>query len=507
MGTTGEDADYTGTDFNARTGLIPRTVSHIFQRAEDLRAASGPGASWECRLSFLELYNEEIIDLLSGSGVQISIREERDGRIIWSGVREAKVRNLAEVMQLLYEGSARRKTGETGMNATSSRSHAIFSLTLVQKRRSNAMSPSASQSIPEVSTPTRQLKRPTSMIGMASSRSPTPSGSRPGGPPTAFGKGSSGLPRPSSFMGPSPSEGDFIVVTSKFNMVDLAGSERLKRTAAQGERMKEGISINSGLLALGNVISTRMSLILILCSSDTQWRILSRQKDISPIETRSSQGCCKVGLRAFQCVVVLTSDSIGGNALTTMIACVSPIEYNINETINTIKYASRARNIKNVAKINAVEAGWDDVEHLQTLVTKLRKQIATIDVQGGAKTPVTATRSDDMGSEKLLQRLAELQREHTEVCLCSLSSTRPYHQLYDRYLAKCSENMRLTSEIRNAKPGDGDALDRFNETVEPVILEYEKVVGALNKQLDELRAELVSLSVAPDTTLAEILRR
>jgi len=53
--------------------------------------------------------------------------------------------------------------------------------------------------------------------------------------------------------------------------------------------------------------------------------------------------------------------------------------------------------------------------------------------------------------------------------------------------------MRLTSELRNSRPGDGDALDRFNETVEPVILEYEKVVGALNKQLDELRAELVSI--------------
>jgi len=51
--------------------------------------------------------------------------------------------------------------------------------------------------------------------------------------------------------------------------------------------------------------------------------------------------------------------------------------------------------------------------------------------------------------------------------------------------------MRLTSELRNANPGDGDAMDKFNETVEPVILEYEKVVGALNQQLDELRAELV----------------
>lgn len=99
-----------------------------------------------------------------------------------------------------------------------------------------------------------------------------------------------------------------------------------------------------------------------------------------------------------------------------MIACVSPVEYNINETINTIKYASRARNIKNTAKVNAVEVGWDDVEHLQTTVLKLRKQLATIDAEGGVRS-VTAVggRRDELGSEKLLHRLAELQREHTEV--------------------------------------------------------------------------------------------
>lgn len=106
-----------------------------------------------------------------------------------------------------------------------------------------------------------------------------------------------------------------------------------------------------------------------------------------------------------------------------MIACVSPVEYNIAETLNTIKYASRARNIKNAAKVNAVEAGWDDVEHLQNTVLKLRKQLAQIEVDGGS-----LVRSDQPAgasgvisqdahrqSEKLIQRLAELQKEHTDV--------------------------------------------------------------------------------------------
>ena len=255
MGTTGESVDYAGTTFTARTGLIPRTVQAIFESAEAIRQSSGPSASWDCRLSFLELYNEEIIDLLSGSNISITIREERDGRIIWSGIKEVKVRSLGEVMALLQDGSERRKTGETSMNASSSRSHAIFSLTLVQRRRANSDGVA-----PKSPTTSGTLRRPSSAIGLNArdTRSPTPSGSRI--PPSSFhtpGKG--GLPRPNSMQIPVQRDDDMVVVTSKFNMVDLAGSERLKRTAAQGERMKEGISINSGLLALGNVISTRES--------------------------------------------------------------------------------------------------------------------------------------------------------------------------------------------------------------------------------------------------------
>ncbi|KAK8864351.1 hypothetical protein IAR55_001598 [Kwoniella newhampshirensis] len=454
MGTTGDDVDYHGTEFTPRTGLIPRTVQAIFERAEDIRHQSGPGATWECRLSFLELYNEEIIDLLSGTGVAITIREERDGRIVWAGVREVKVKSLAEVMNLLQEGSERRKTGETTMNASSSRSHAIFSLTLIQKRRiGQAASPTRSE------TPTRQLRRPSSTIGFPGSasatglRSPTPSGSR-GGPPSSFGRLTPS--RPASLMlGPPVNGGgssggdDYTIVTSKFNMVDLAGSERLKRTAAHGDRMKEGISINSGLSALGNVISTLSDPI----------------KAGGHVPYRDSK------------LTRMLQDSIGGNALTTMIACVSPIEANIGETINTVKYASRARNIRNVSKINQVEAGWDDVEHLQSTVLKLRKQLTALEMEDGKG---STSEESLKQSEKLILRLAELQKEHTE--------------LYDQYLQKCSENIRLSSELRNRAPGDSDALNDFNETVEPVILEYEKVVSALNQQLDELRDELSAMN-------------
>lgn len=175
-----------------------------------------------------------------------------------------------------------------------------------------------------------------------------------------------------------------MVITSKFNMVDLAGSERLKRTAAQGDRMKEGISINSGLLALGNVIST----------------LSDPVKSRGHIPYRDSK------------LTRMLQDSIGGNALTTMIACISPIEANIGETLNTIKYASRARNIRNSAKVNQVEAGWDDLEYLQNAVLKLRKQVIALEAEGKES---RMSENDLKQSEKLTRRLAELQKEHTEV--------------------------------------------------------------------------------------------
>src|SRR5205085_3578184 len=119
-----------------------------------------------------------------------------------------------------------------------------------------------------------------------------------------------------------------------------------------GERAKEGISINSGLSALGNVISAL---------GDP-----TKAKHTTHIPYRDSK------------LTRLLQDSLGGNAQTLMIACVSSAEYNISETVNTLKYANRARNIKNVATINQEEDGWNDLEHLQNLVLKLRNEIKAL---------------------------------------------------------------------------------------------------------------------------------
>uniref|UniRef100_A0A2K5CZV5 Kinesin family member 7 n=1 Tax=Aotus nancymaae TaxID=37293 RepID=A0A2K5CZV5_AOTNA len=121
---------------------------------------------------------------------------------------------------------------------------------------------------------------------------------------------------------PRPAAGQLLV--SKFHFVDLAGSERVLKTGSTGERLKESIQINSSLLALGNVISAL---------GDPQSRG-------SHIPYRDSK------------ITRILKDSLGGNAKTVMIACVSPSSSDFDETLNTLNYASRAQNIRNRATVN-----------------------------------------------------------------------------------------------------------------------------------------------------------
>jgi hypothetical protein len=112
---------------------------------------------------------------------------------------------------------------------------------------------------------------------------------------------------------------DYLI--AKMHLVDLAGSERAKRTGAEGARFKEGISINQGLFALGKVISA----------------LVDNQKHVPYRDSKLTR---------------LLQDSLGGNSHTAMIACISPADINLEETLNTLKYADRARHIKNKPVVN-----------------------------------------------------------------------------------------------------------------------------------------------------------
>lgn len=223
-----------------------------------------------------------------------------------------------------------------------------------------------------------------------------------------------------------------------------------------GDRIKEGISINSGLLALGNVISALGD------------PARAKSNTASHIPYRDSK------------LTRLLQDSLGGNAHTLMIACVSPAEWNAGETVNTLKYANRARNIKNRAVVNEREDGWDDVEWLQNTVTRLRKDLKTLKE---GKLPVGPIQDSDVAEgagKRVLAQFTELQSK--------------YEDLREKYVERSEELGRLRGELgekhRSGAGGSISGTAKYEEIVGPVIEEYEKAIATMEAELNLNRAAL-----------------
>ncbi|XP_026891699.1 kinesin-like protein KIF21A isoform X7 [Acinonyx jubatus] len=313
-GQTGAGKTYTmGTGFDVNIieeeqGIISRAVKHLFKSIEEKKHTAIknglPPPDFKVNSQFLELYNEEVLDLFDttrdidakNKKSNIRIHEDSTGGIYTVGVTTRTVNTESEMMQCLKLGALSRTTASTQMNVQSSRSHAIFTIHLCQTR----MCP---QIDAENVTDNKVISESSQM-------------------------------------------NEFETLTAKFHFVDLAGSERLKRTGATGERAKEGISINCGLLALGNVISA----------------LGDKSKRATHVPYRDSK------------LTRLLQDSLGGNSQTIMIACVSPSDRDFMETLNTLKYANRARNIKNKVMVNQDRAS-QQINALRSEITRLQMEL------------------------------------------------------------------------------------------------------------------------------------
>ncbi|XP_074231139.1 kinesin-like protein KIF21A isoform X12 [Camelus bactrianus] len=313
-GQTGAGKTYTmGTGFDVNIieeeqGIISRAVKHLFKGIEEKKHTSMknglPPPDFKVNAQFLELYNEEVLDLFDttrdidakNKKSNIRIHEDSAGGIYTVGVTTRTVNTESEMMQCLKLGALSRTTASTQMNVQSSRSHAIFTIHLCQTRI-------CPQIDAENATDNKVISESSQM-------------------------------------------NEFETLTAKFHFVDLAGSERLKRTGATGERAKEGISINCGLLALGNVISA----------------LGDKSKRATHVPYRDSK------------LTRLLQDSLGGNSQTIMIACVSPSDRDFMETLNTLKYANRARNIKNKVMVNQDRAS-QQISALRGEITRLQMEL------------------------------------------------------------------------------------------------------------------------------------
>jgi len=233
-------------------GILPNTFEYIFNSVD----TASENVEFLVRASFLEVYMDEVYDLLNSSQQRKKMKLKLDAnkKAYVAELTTVVVKSPQELFNLLVEGQRQRRVGATAMNKGSSRSHSIFTITV------------------ETSTV-------------------------------------------------DPSSGARSFKQGKLNLVDLAGSERQSKTHAEGERMEEANFINLSLSTLGNVIKA----------------LASKASHVPYRESKLTR---------------LLEDSLGGNTKTAMIANIGPANSNFAETMSTLRYADRAKSIKNKPRIN-----------------------------------------------------------------------------------------------------------------------------------------------------------
>ncbi|XP_046834716.1 kinesin-like protein Klp98A isoform X1 [Vespa crabro] len=287
-GQTGSGKTFTMMGTPESQGLIPRICKTLFAR---MAAGKESGASYRTEVSFLEIHNERVKDLLRIDQTQshsLRVREHPKRGPYVQDLSSHLVYDYSDIQECMVRGNTHRTTASTNMNDVSSRSHAIFTITFVQAGLSE---------------------------------------------------------------GNMPSE-----TVSKVHLVDLAGSERANATGATGQRLKEGAHINKSLVTLGSVIS---ALAEVSSSGDTS----SSKRNVF-IPYRDSV------------LTWLLKDSLGGNSKTIMIAAISPADCNYGETLSTLRYANRAKNIINKPTINEdpnvklIRELREEIQKLKSLIGK-----------------------------------------------------------------------------------------------------------------------------------------
>ncbi|XP_058088243.1 kinesin-like protein KIN-5C [Magnolia sinica] len=274
-------------------GVIPRAVKQIFDTLES------QNAEYSVKVTFLELYNEEITDLLAPEEISKVILEEKQrkplllmedgkGGVLVRGLEEEIVTSAGEIFTLLERGSAKRRTAETLLNKQSSRSHSLFTITMHIKE----------------ATP----------------------------------------------------EGEELIKCGKLNLVDLAGSENISRSGAREGRAREAGEINKSLLTLGRVITALV-------------------EHLGHIPYRDSK------------LTRLLRDSLGGRTKTCIIATVSPSVHCLEETLSTLDYAHRAKNIKNRPEVNQKMMKSTLIKDLYGEIDRLKAEVYATREKNGVYIP------------------------------------------------------------------------------------------------------------------------
>eukprot|EP00804_Cyclotella_cryptica_P012215 CCRYP_018226-RA/>CCRYP_018226-RA protein AED:0.27 eAED:0.27 QI:82/1/1/1/1/1/3/477/800 len=370
---SGKTHTMTGSRRNKDDGVIRLAVEDIFRQIQNINTNSPEQQHQQqreylLRVSYLEIYNEQIYDLLAPQNncnprfgmnsnnlqhhhlppsTAVRIFESRTEGVQVRGLREEIVTCPQDVYELLDVGDARRKVGSTGMNTSSSRSHSVFRLVLesrasssggsIHKGSNNGMPPSLA---------------PSSNSSVASDADSI-----------ASGRSSITQSLGTAIKGP--------VRISSLSLVDLAGSESVKATGSTGVRQKEGQYINKSLLTLGHVVH-KLSEISARAEKESNSVLLPPKEHIPYRDSKLTR---------------LLQPSLGGNAKVCIICNISPASANVEESHNTLKFGSRAKTIQQHASITEVadektllRSYREEIEELKRQLNEARK--AAVEVSG-----------------------------------------------------------------------------------------------------------------------------
>ncbi|RAH70175.1 putative kinesin family protein (BimC) [Aspergillus aculeatinus CBS 121060] len=383
-------------------GIIPRVLYSLFHKLQDTEST--------VKCSFIELYNEELRDLLSAEEnprLKIFENESRKGHsgsTLVQGMEETFIDSASTGIKLLQEGSHKRQVAATKCNDLSSRSHTVFTITVMTKRTTES--------------------------------------------------------------------GEEYISSGKLNLVDLAGSENIQRSGAENKRAAEAGLINKSLLTLGRVINALV--------------------DKSPhIPYRESK------------LTRLLQDSLGGRTKTCIIATISPSRSNLEETISTLDYAFRAKNIRNKPQINSTMPKKTLLREFTTEIEKLKGELIATRHRNGVYMSVDAYEEMTMESES--RRIVnEEQRAKIESMESSLR-----HKVQELFSLTSNFNdlKKNNEETRNALKKTNDVLEQTEIVLKDTKsqLEEEEILRKAHEDTEaHLRDIGAGLLSTLDTTVADI---
>ncbi|KAK2455107.1 kinesin protein KIN-5D [Trifolium repens] len=384
-GQTGTGKTYTmeggmrnkGGDLTAEAGVIPRAVRQIFDILE------AQNADYSMKVTFLELYNEEITDLLSPEDNSprpieervkkpVALMEDGKGSVLLRGLEEESVYCVNEIYALLERGSSKRRTAETLLNKRSSRSHSVFTITVYVKE-------------------------------------------------TVIGD-------------------EELIKCGKLNLVDLAGSENILRSGAREGRAREAGEINKSLLTLGRVINALV--------------------EHSPhVPYRDSK------------LTRILRDSLGGKTKTCIIATISPSAYCLEETLSTLDYASRAKNIKNKPEANQKVSKAVLLKDLYIEIERMKEDVRAAREKNGVYISHERFAKEEAEKKERNEKIEQLEND------LNLSQNQ-VDKFRELYMTEQEHKLDLESELKDCKGN----LEKTNNILHDLQENYRLVVSKLKEK-------------------------